>query len=117
VSHTRERVREDADINMQSVRMGKSIAFIGLVAACLLLCSARSFQPAPKLYRRNRRMCRRGGAGQFRFIRLDGGQIESWKAERTWWGNKFSAEDKDVLSHIYDRDFERIARLAQAGGV
>ncbi|HTR22428.1 MAG TPA: hypothetical protein VMI10_00470 [Terriglobales bacterium] len=32
--------------------------------------------------------------GNFRFIRIDGGQIESWKAERTWWGGKFSAEEK-----------------------
>ena len=112
MSHTRERVREDADINMQSVRMGRSIAFIGLVAACLLLCSARSFQPAPKLYRAQPEdVPPWAEQGNFRFIRLDGGQIESWKAERTWWGNKFSAEDKDVLSHIYDRDFDRMLAL------
>ena len=49
--------------------------------------------------------------GNFRFIRLDGGQIESWKAERTWWGKKFSAEEKDVLTHIYDRDFEQMLGL------
>lgn len=53
--------------------------------------------------------------GNFRFIRLDGGKIERWKAERTWWGNKFSAEDKDVLAHVYDRDFEKmLALLKQA---
>jgi len=49
--------------------------------------------------------------GNFRFIRLDGGQIESWKAERTWWGKKFSTEEKDVLTHIYDRDFEKMLGL------
>jgi hypothetical protein len=35
-----------------------------------------------------------GRAGEFSFIRSDGGQIEAWKAERTWWGSKFSAEEK-----------------------
>jgi hypothetical protein len=49
--------------------------------------------------------------GNFRFIRLDGGRIESWKAEQTWWGKKFSAEEKDVLTHIYDRDFEQMLGL------
>jgi hypothetical protein len=29
---------------------------------------------------------------------LDGGRIENWKAERTWWGKKVSAEQKDSLS-------------------
>jgi hypothetical protein len=49
--------------------------------------------------------------GNFRFIRLDGGQIESWKAERTWWGKDFSAKEKDVLTHIYDHDFEQMLGL------
>ena len=49
--------------------------------------------------------------GNFRFIRLDGGRIESWKAERTWWGKKFSAQEKDVLTHIYDRDFDQMLGL------
>jgi hypothetical protein len=49
--------------------------------------------------------------GNFRFIRLDGGRIESWKAERTWWGKKFSAKEKDVLTHIYDRDFDQMLGL------
>ena len=97
---------------MQRVRMGKSIALIGLVAASLLLCSAQSFQPAPKLYRaKPEDVPPWAEQGNFRFIRLDGGQIESWKAERTWWGNKFSAEEKDVLTHIYDRDFEQMLGL------
>jgi len=30
----------------------------------------------------------------FGFIRLDGARIESWKAERTWWGSKFSVEER-----------------------
>ncbi len=97
---------------MQRVRMGKSIALIGLVAASLLLCSAQAFQPAPKLYHaKPEDVPPWAEQGNFRFIRLDGGQIESWKAERTWWGNKFSAEEKEVLTHIYDRDFEQMLGL------
>jgi hypothetical protein len=49
--------------------------------------------------------------GDFRFIRLDGGQIETWKAERTWWGNKFSTDEKEVLTHIYDREFDFMLSL------
>jgi hypothetical protein len=83
-----------------------------LVAAFLLLCSARSFQPAPKLYRaKPQDVPPWAEQGNFRFIRLDGGQIESWKAGRTWWGKKFSAEEKEVLTHIYDRDFEQMLGL------
>jgi hypothetical protein len=91
--------------------MERSIALIGFVAASLLLCSAH-FQPARKLYRaKPEDVPPWAQQGNFRFIRLDGGQIESWKAERTWWGDKFSAEQKDVLSHIYDRDFEQMLGL------
>ena len=97
---------------MQRVRMGKSIALIGFASAFLLLCSAQPFQPAPKLYRaKPEDLPPWAQQGNFRFIRLDGGQIESWKAERTWWGKKFSVEEKDVLSHIYDRDFEQMLGL------
>ena len=97
---------------MQRVRMGKSIALIGFASAFLLLCSAQPFQPAPKLYRaKPEDLPPWAEQGNFRFIRLDGGQIESWKAERTWWGKKFSVEEKDVLSHIYDRDFEQMLGL------
>jgi hypothetical protein len=97
---------------MQLVRIVKSIGPIGLVAAFLLLCTAQSFQPAPKLYRaKPEDVPPWAEQGNFRFIRIDGGQIESWKAERTWWGNKFSAEEKDVLTHIYDRDFEQMLGL------
>ena len=97
---------------MQRFRMGKSIALIGLVATLLVLCSALPFEPAPKLYRSAPEdVPPWAEQGNFRFIRLDGGQIESWKAERTWWGSKFSVEQKDVLSHIYDRDFEKILGL------
>ena len=96
---------------MQRVRMGKRIALFGLVASSLLFCSAHSFQPAPKLYRAKPNVPPWAEQGNFRFIRVDGGQIESWKAERTWWGNKFSAEEKDVLTHIYDRDFEQMLGL------
>jgi hypothetical protein len=92
--------------------MRKSIALIGFVGAFLLLCSSQPFQPAPKLYRaKPEDVTAWAEQGNFRFIRIDGGQIESWKAERTWWGNKFSAEEKDVLAHIYDRDFEQMLGL------
>ena len=102
---------------MQRFRMGKGISLIGLVSAILLLCSAQPFQPAPKLYRaKSENVPPWAEQGNFRFIRLDGGKIESWKAERTWWGNKFSAEEKDVLSHIYDRDFERMLGLLKQAG-
>jgi len=49
--------------------------------------------------------------GNFRFIRLDGGGIESAKAERTWWGMNFTDAEKDTLAHIYDRDFEKMLKL------
>jgi hypothetical protein len=97
---------------MQLVRIVTIIGLTGLVAASLLLCFAQSFQPAPKLYRaKPDDVPSWAEQGNFRFIRIDGGQIESWKAERTWWGNKFSAEEKDVLTHIYDRDFEQMLGL------
>ena len=96
---------------MPSARMGRSVAVIGFVAASLLLCSAH-FQPAPKLYRaKPEDVPPWAEQGNFRFIRLDGGQIESWKAERTWWGNKFSTGEKAVLTHIYDSDFEQMLGL------
>jgi hypothetical protein len=96
---------------MQRVPIAKSIGLIRLVAASLLLCSAQSF-PAPKLYRaKPEDLPSWAEQGNFRFLRLDGGQIESWKAERTWWGHKFSAEEKEVLAHIYDRDFEQMLGL------
>jgi len=97
---------------MQFVRIVRSIGLIGLVAAPLLLCTAQTFEPGPKLYRaRPEDVPSWAEQGSFRFIRLDGGQIESWKARRTWWGKKFSAEEKDVLTHIYDRDFEQMLGL------
>ena len=97
---------------MQPVRIVKSVGLIGSVAASLLLSFTQSVQPALKLYRAQKKdVPPWAEQGNFRFIRLDGGQIESWKAERTWWGNKFSAEEKEVLTHIYDRDFEQMLGL------
>jgi hypothetical protein len=97
---------------MQRVRIVKGIGLIGLIAVSLLLCFAQSFQSAPKLYRaKPEDVPPWAEQGNFRFIRLDGGQIESWKAERTWWGKKFSAKEKEVLSHIYDRDFDQMLSL------
>ena len=97
---------------MQLLRIVSGIRRIGFFTACLLLCSAQSFGPPPKLYRaKPEDVPLWAEQGNFRFIRIDGGQIESWKAERTWWGKKFSAEEKDVLTHIYDRDFEQMLGL------
>ena len=99
---------------MQRVRIAKSIGLIGSVAAFLLLCTAQSFEPAPKLYRaKPEDVPPWAEQGNFRFIRIDGGQIESWKAERTWWGSKFNVEEKDVLAHIYDRDFGQMLGLLE----
>ncbi len=90
----------------------RSIARIGVIAASFLLSSGPSFQPGPKMYHaKPEDVPPWAEQGNFRFIRLDGGQIESWKAERTWWGNKFSTEEKDVLTHIYDRDFDQMLSL------
>jgi len=98
---------------MQLFRIVSSIRVIGLVTT-LLLCSAQSFEPAPKLYRaKPMDVPPWAEQGNFRFLRIDGGEIESWKAERTWWGKKFSAEEKDVLTHIYDRDFEQMLSLVK----
>jgi hypothetical protein len=97
---------------MQRFRIVSGIRVIGFVTAYLLLCSAQSFEPALKLYRaKPQDLPPWAEQGNFRFIRIDGGQIESWKAERTWWGKKFSAEEKQVLTHIYDRDFEQMLGL------
>jgi hypothetical protein len=97
---------------MQLFGIAIGIRAIGFVTACLLLCSAQSFEPAPRLYRaKPDDVPPWAEQGNFRFIRIDGGQFERWKAERTWWGKKFSAEEKDVLTHIYDRDFEQMLDL------
>ncbi len=97
---------------MQRERIVRSIGLIAFASAFLLLSSGASFEPAANLYHaRPENVPAWAQQGNFRFIRLDGGRIESWKAERTWWGKKFSAEDRDVLAHIYDRDFEEILGL------
>jgi len=94
---------------MLIVGIVRSIGLTGLVAASLALYTGRSFEPAPNLYRaKPEEVPPWAEQGNFRFIRIDGGRIESWKAERTWWGSKFSAEEKDVLTHIYDRDFKQM---------
>jgi hypothetical protein len=97
---------------LQCVRIQKSMGLIGLIAAFVLFCSAQAFEPEPKLYRAKPKDVPPWAEQEnFRFIRLDGGRIEAWKAERTWWGRNFDAEEKDVLTHIYDRDFEQILGL------
>jgi hypothetical protein len=81
----------------------RSIGLIGLLAASLLFSSGQSFEPAPKMYRtKSDDVPPWAEQGNFRFIRIDGGQIERGKAERTWWGERFSDQEKDVLTHIYD---------------
>ncbi len=97
---------------MRPVQLVRSIGLTGLIAASLLLSCTPCFEPAPKLYHaKPEDVPPWAEQGNFRFIRLDGGQIESWKAERTWWGEKFSPEEKDVLAHIYDRNFEQMLGL------
>src|SRR5215470_3677855 len=96
----------------QRVRIVRTIGLIGFITASLLGCFAQSFEPAPRLYRaKPEDVPTWAEQGNFRFIRLDGGQIESWKADRTWWGSKFNAQEKDVLTHLYDRDFEKMLGL------
>lgn len=96
----------------------KKIGLIGLVAASLLLSSARPFEPATRLYRaKPEDIPPWAEQGNFRFIRLDGGRIESWKAERTWWGRKFSPKERDVLTHIYDRDFDQMLGLLKQADI
>jgi hypothetical protein len=90
----------------------KNIGLISSLATFFLLSPAQSFQPEPKLYRaKPENVPVWAQQGNFRFIRLDGGRVESWKADRTWWGKKFSANEKDVLAHIYDRDFDKMLGL------
>jgi hypothetical protein len=90
----------------------KTIGLTGVLATSLLLYSAQSFRPAlDKYHAKPVDVPSWAEQGNFRFVRLDGGQIESWKAERTWWGRKFSGEEKAVLSHIYDLDFEQMLGL------
>src|SRR5215467_2731213 len=98
--------------NMQHVRIWKILLLVTLLAASLLICTAQCFEPAPQLYRaKPENVPLWAEQGNFRFIRLDGGRIESWKAERTWWGKKFNGEEKDVLTHVYDRYFEQMLGL------
>lgn len=97
---------------MPHVPVCRIVLLISLLAASLLICTAQCFEPSPKLYRsKPEDVPTWAEQGNFRFIRVDGGQIESWKAERTWWGKKFTAEQKDVLTHIYDRNFEQMLGL------
>ena len=92
--------------------VAKTVGLAGVVATSLLLYSVQSFRPAPSAYHAKAEdIPSWAEQGNFRFIRIDGGQIETWKAERTWWGRKFSGEEKDVLDHIYDRDFEQMLGL------
>ena len=89
---------------------------VGLLLVMMTAGLLGSAGPAPKqgLYRaKPENVPEWAQPGNFRFIRVDGGGIESRKAERTWWGENFSAEEKDVLAHVYDRDFDRMLGLLQ----
>src|SRR5437660_12843930 len=89
------------------VPIAKKIGLIGLLAASLLLCSAQSFEPAPRLYRATLEDVPPWAAqGNFRFIRLDGGRLERCKAEPPWWGEKFSADATGVLTQTHGRDLD-----------
>jgi hypothetical protein len=55
--------------------------------------------------------------GSFRFARLDGGAIESRKAERTWWGSAFTPDEKDALANVYGRHFPRVLALLKEAHV
>jgi hypothetical protein len=93
-------------------RLMRSTGIVVLLVASLVFCAAQTFEPAPKLYRAEPKdVPAWAEQGNFRFIRIDGGEIESWKAERTWWGKNFSPAEKDVLAHIYDREFEQMLGL------
>jgi len=60
------------------------VRVIALLGTSLLLCSGQSFEPTPRLYRAKPQDVQPWAEqGSFRFIRLDGGQIERWKAERS----------------------------------
>jgi len=107
-----EGLRPSRQETVQRFPIAKKIGLTVLLAASLLLCSAQSFEPATRLCRASPHdLPPWAEQGDFRFIRLDGGRIESWKADRTWWGKKFSAQEKDVLTHIYDRDFDQMLAL------
>ena len=97
--------------------IAKSIHLAGAAAVFLLLCLGQSFQPAEGPYRaRPENLPAWAEQGNFSFIRVDGGKIESWKAERTWWGEKFSADEKDVLSQIYGHEFGFMLDLLKQAG-
>jgi len=54
--------------------------------------------------------------GMFHFIRIDGGKIESLKAERTWWGREFSEPEKEVLSNVYGKYSDKLIELLKEAG-
>jgi len=54
--------------------------------------------------------------GRFRFARLDGGPIEVQKTTRSAWGNRFTAQETDVLGNLYGKYADTIAdELGKAG--
>ena len=91
--------------------LGRSIRLLAVTASLLLHSGQTSEIPLSRSDPGAQELPSWVEQGNFRFIRLDGGRIESWKSERTWWGKEFSVDEKDVLSHIYDRDFDRMLDL------
>jgi len=98
--------------------MKKEKRFLGAIFICaaIFLFSAKAPEQKEQLYwAGSDNLPVWAEQGNFRFIRLDGGNIESRKAARTWWGQNFSEPEKDVLANIYGRDFDKmLAFLKQA---
>ena len=91
--------------------MGRNMR-LTLAVAAPLLCLGQTSQSVSGPYRADsKNVPAWAEQGNFRFIRLDGGRIESKKAERTWWGQNFTPAEKDVLSHIYDSEFDQMLGL------
>ena len=94
--------------------MEKEKRFLNAIIFCaaILLFSAKTPEPKEELYWASpENLPAWAEQGNFRFIRLDGGGIESRKAERTWWGQNFSEREKDVLAEIYGEDFDKMLGL------
>jgi hypothetical protein len=98
-------------IRKGSRRIPQTALFLGLA---IFLLMARPARMEESLYwAKSEDLPEWAEPGNFRFLRLDGGGIESRKAERTWWGKNFTDAEKDVLAHIYDRDFDRMLGLLE----
>ncbi len=96
---------------MQRVRIVKRLGIISLVAASLLLSAAQPFEPPPKLYRAKQEDVPRGRSRGISFHPAGWRKNRELEGGADMVGQKFSVEEKDVLGHIYDRDFEKMLGL------